>query len=312
MDIANDIADRFDLGAGAELTGPVARGHQAEVWRLRAEGGDWAVKRAFAPLREEDVRECAAFQEAASAAGVHTPRIRRTRTGDVLAPTLLGQVRVEEWIDIHEPDDSIDAGDVGAAVGRLHQAAFATSAVLDPWYHEPVGRERWSELVDELDAVGAPFAAALRGALDEWIELDSRVVTPSILQLCHRDLWADNVRRTHDGGVAIIDWHDSGPADPSGELATVLFEFASADGARAAALHEAYAAAGGPGRVERLEDFSMVIAQLGHILEIACRRWLTASASADVRVLNEARIGEFLAKPLDHRLIERLLGDVNG
>jgi hypothetical protein len=43
---------------------------------------------------------------------------------------------------------------------------------------------------------------------------------------------------------------------------------------------------------------------------VSCRRWLAAAASAEVRSVNEARIAEFLGKPLDRTLIERLLADV--
>ena len=50
-----------------------------------------------------------------------------------------------------------------------------------------------------------------------------------MLQTCHRDLWADNVLPTADGGVCVIDWENSGPADPSQELGCVLFEFARGD-----------------------------------------------------------------------------------
>lgn len=310
MDIAADIADRFDLGPGAVLEGPVARGHQGEVWRLRTDRGVWALKRGFATVREQDVRDSAAFQEVAAGAGVRTPLIRRNRDGGVLAASPLGQIRVEQWVDLRAADDSIDAHAVGSAIAGLHLVPFPTLPTLDPWYHEGVGEDRWMELVREVDVVGAPFAGRLGRALEEWIELEARMRPPASMRMCHRDLWADNVRAGDDGDVWIIDWHDSGPADPSGELAAALFEYCSADGGRAAALHAGYVASGGPGRVTSVEDFSMVIAQLGHILEVSCRRWLAAAASAEVRRLNEARIAEFLGKPLDHLLIERLIDDV--
>ena len=57
-----------------------------------------------------------------------------------------------------------------------------------------------------------------------------------MIQTCHRDLWADNVLPTADGGVCVIDWENSGPADPSQELGCVLFEFARFDPGRVRAL----------------------------------------------------------------------------
>lgn len=310
MDIAADIADQFDLGSGATLEGPVARGHQGEVWKLTTELGAWAVKRGFATLREHDVAESAGFQDAAVEAGVRTPRIRRARSGAVLAPSPVGQVRVETWVDLRGPDDAIDPHAVGTAIARVHLIPFGTETPADPWYQHPVGGERWTELARDLAAVGAPFAGRLRDALGEWVQLEGRVRPPVAMRMCHRDLWADNVRADENGDVWIIDWHDSGPADPCGELAAALFEYCSTDGERAAALYGGYISAGGPARVTRIEDFSMVIAQLGHILEVSCRRWLAAAASAEVRSANEARIAEFLDKPLDRKLIDRLLDDV--
>ena len=52
----------------------------------------------------------------------------------------------------------------------------------------------------------------------------------------------------------------------------------------------------------------MVIAQLAHIVEEGCRRWLAAT-SDDERASNEAWVHEFLDRPLTRDVIERLLAD---
>lgn len=46
------------------------------------------------------------------------------------------------------------------------------------------------------------------------------------VQTCHRDLWADNILPAAQGGVCVIDWENSGPADASQELACVLLSSA--------------------------------------------------------------------------------------
>jgi hypothetical protein len=104
----------------------------------------------------------------------------------------------------------------------------------------------------------------------------------------------------------VFDFDDAGLADPSQELALVLVEFAGDDPVRARAIQDAYAAAGGPGRVESPRDFAMVIAQLAHIVEEGCRRWL-ASTDDDARADNEGWVREFIDRPLTPTLIERLL-----
>ena len=148
-----------------------------------------------------------------------------------------------------------------------------------------------------------PSSSRSRPACD-WRR--SRRAWPTALQSCHRDLFADNVLPTPSGSICVIDWENSGLADPSQELALVVFEFAGADAARAQALVDAYRAAGGPGVVDRPESFSMVIAQLGHIGELSCRRWLDV-ARPDERDRNEARVDEFLSDGITPELIESIL-----
>jgi hypothetical protein len=74
---AVDLARRFDLGGAARLSdGPVARGKQGVVWRLKTADGRWAVKVPFHQSSEDEVRLATAFQEAAYTAGVPTPQVR--------------------------------------------------------------------------------------------------------------------------------------------------------------------------------------------------------------------------------------------
>ncbi|MCU1360056.1 MAG: aminoglycoside phosphotransferase [Ilumatobacteraceae bacterium] len=305
-DDAAEIADRFALGGAPRLSGPAARGHQGEVWKLDTDSGSWAVKRSFGPVDEADLTEGAAFQERARLAGVPTPRSVRSVGGTLLARVRFGTVRVDEWVDMAEPDNGVDPATIGRTVAALHNVHSEPTAEFDPWYHQGVGAARWDELVGQLTSAGAPFASELTDQRDELIAMEALVEAPIVLQWCHRDLWADNVRRGTDGRLWVIDWQDSGAADPSGELAALLFDYAYDDRDRAFAMYHAYRAAKGPGRVNRPQHFSMAIAQLGHILEISCTRWLAAVDQAD-RVLNEGRVAEFVTRPLSRGLIDRIL-----
>jgi hypothetical protein len=104
----------------------------------------------------------------------------------------------------------------------------------------------------------------------------------------------------------VFDFDNAGLAEPSRELAAVLVEYAGWDRERARALRGAYEAAGGPGRVVTPADFSMVIAQLLHIVAEGCRRWL-ASATDEARIDNEGWVREYLDRPLSRGQIEALL-----
>ena len=302
------MAERFGLGRAVGLSdGPVARGKEGLVWRLDTAEGSWAVKMPFDWPREGEADGTTAFHEAAYAAGVPTPQVRRTIDGRVFATIAGTQVRVYEWVDLLDPDPRLDPALVGTVVAGIHRVRVADLSPLDPWYHDPIGADRWDELVAQLGRAGAPFAGQLADLRDELVALESWIEPPQQLQTCHRDLWADNLRPTADGGVCVIDWENSGPADPSHELGCVLFEFTRSDQGRVRTLTDAYQQAGGPATVNRRGHFSMLIAQLGHITEIAATDWLTPNPRSPQRADSAAWIGEVLNEPHTRQLLDSIL-----
>jgi hypothetical protein len=110
--------------------------------------------------------------------------------------------------------------------------------------------------------------------------------------------------------MCVIDWDNCGCADPGHELACVLFEFWLGDPGRARELSAEYHRAGGHGRVDRRGSFSMAIAQLGHIVEIACRHWLDPTKPEDERRRQIGRVAEFTDEPLTLDVIDAILDAV--
>jgi hypothetical protein len=307
---ARRLADQFGLGDRPLLSGPVATGEQGAVWRLETNTAIFAVKDVFEPTSERVARATARFQDAADAAGVCTPRVVRTVTGDVVARVRSARIRVYRWVDLRGPDLGLDPVQLGTVVAGIHHVRFAAGGRPDRWYTTPVGAHRWDTIIDALHEHGAPFAADLRAMRTELLALEQWIALPGDLQMCHRDLWADNVQATSSGSVCVFDWENSGPADPGHELACVLFEFAGADMSRALALYQAYRDAGGPGRIERRAAFSMLIAQIGHIVERHCRLWLKNISPTD-RAHREAGVAEAIERPLTCGGLEELLDAVN-
>jgi Ser/Thr protein kinase RdoA (MazF antagonist) len=129
------------------------------------------------------------------------------------------------------------------------------------------------------------------------------------VQVCHLDLWADNLRRTPDGGLCVIDFDNCGPADPSREVAMVLFEFGQRDAVRELRLYDAYVAAGGPGRVRDREDLALTVAQLHHIGHRHLRMWASAR-DAEARARSLAGVEEFLGTPLLLSDVDRIVATV--
>ncbi|MEA2510072.1 MAG: hypothetical protein QOG21_2154 [Actinomycetota bacterium] len=309
---AREIARHFSLGGAARLSdGPVAQGKEGVVWRLDTSDGRWAVKVLFYRPDGDEVRLATAFQEAAFEAGVPTPKVQRTAEGSVFDTIEGRQVRVHEWVDLLAPNLGLDPALVGTVVAAIHQVSVAEIGLLDPWYLDPIGADRWDHLIEQLLQAGAPFASRLAELRDELVALESWIESPQRLQTCHRDLWADNVLGTADGGVCVIDWENSGPADPNYEIGCVLFEFARRDGGRARALIDAYRHAGGPATIDRRGNFSMLIAQLGHITEMAATDWLEPNPRSPDRADSAAWIGEVLDEPHTREVLGALLEAVS-
>ena len=216
---AVDLARRFALGGAARLSdGPVARGKQGVVWRLETADGSWAVKVPFHQSSEDEVR----LADRVPGGGL------RRRCTDAAGAAHHGgigvrhhdgrQVRVYEWVDLLPPTLVSTRRWWERSWPPFTRCQSRTSARWTPWSHEPVGADRWDQLVEQLRKPGAPFADRLADLRDELVALESWIEPPQTVQTCHRDLWADNVLPTADGGVCVIDWENSGPADPSQEL----------------------------------------------------------------------------------------------
>lgn len=306
---ATTIAEHFSLGGSAHLQGPVARGRLGQVWRLETDSGTFAVKEWFAGPDPEDIAAAAGFADRLEAAGVATPAVVRTRPGEVTVEVDGTLVRVFEWVDLLAPTRRLDPGEVGRVVAAMHRVGTPSREPIDRWFSTGVGGPNWTDLQARATAAGAPFAAALGGLLDDLIAVESVLEAPAEPILCHRDLWADNLLRTADGGICVLDLENSGPADPSQELGMVLFEFGLDDPARVRRLHAAYVAAGGPGRVSRRGHFTMLVAVQAHIGQLLCARWIGSDDPIERKQL-EAAVLEIVDDPVTLPRIDRILAAV--
>lgn len=306
VDDAELIVDEFGLGSQARLDGPVARGEVGQVWRLVTPEGVYAVKEPFESPQESATDDEATFQDLGTAAGVPAPRVVRTRDGRVLANVRGIAIRVYTWVDLRAPDRHLGTTAVAGAIAALHRVRYVGTNGLHPWYTDPLGSTEWRSLVADLTVARAPFADRFAERIDELIALERLITPPTDVQTCHRDLFADNVLATPTGDVCIIDWENSGLADPSQELAVALFEFGGHDVERVRSLHDAYSERGGPGAVDRPESFSMAVAQLGHIGHISARRWLDDPDPTE-RDRNTRRVEEFLDDGITRSQIDLIL-----
>ncbi|SEG90927.1 Phosphotransferase enzyme family protein [Nonomuraea solani] len=293
-----ELARAYGLGEPLGPPAYAARGELGRIWRLDTASGTWAVKELLVPVEERDARADVAFQLAAAAAGVRLPRPRPTLEGTVMC----GGFRVYEWVDL-AAGQQVTPAELGAVTAGLHRVAHPASGPVIPWFSEPIGPARWEALATA--AAGEEWSPALDRLLPELVALDALVVAPdpASLTTCHCDVNLENVLRARDdGGVVVLDWENCGPARPSWELAKIL-----ADLPDAAAAYDAYRAAGGPGRLAEPADFSMAIAEQGHLLEFYIRRALSPQETDENRSRARGRIGTMLGRPLTTARIDALL-----
>ena len=251
------ILAAFDLGSRGPALGRTGRQRTARL-DLAAGHRRWGAGRSSRSRTRRirsslEITEGAAFQEAALAAGVSTPAVRRAphRRGDRHGRATCRCGSRNGWTCARWPSTSTPPTSDGLSRRCTGSSSRARSGT-HPWYEVPVGEDRWRTIVRELRAGGAPFTDELEALVPELVALEAFLgAPPRSLRTCHRDLWADNVRRTAAGSLCVFDFDNAGLADPSQELALVLVEFSGDDATRARAIQDAYAEAGGPGRVDR-------------------------------------------------------------
>jgi aminoglycoside phosphotransferase (APT) family kinase protein len=309
------IADAFGLGRATWLSEPVARGELGEVRRLETERGTYAVKQELEPRDDAGGAERAgAFGRACWNAGVPTPEPLPTTTTAGGLVALLGaeRARAYAWVDLDDPDPGLDPTSVGELLAQLHGVdhPWPTTAV-DPWFEAPIGVREWKGVLKASRAAAAPYADRLAELLPHLLDVESMLTPMTPLQVCHLDLWSDNLRRTTTGHLCVIDFDNAGPADPSRELAMVLVEFGQGDATRERRLYDAYRAAGGRGRVTSRQDLGLAVAQLHHIGHRHLTMWLGAR-DREARARSLAGVEEFLGAPLLIDGVDRLVGVASG
>jgi Ser/Thr protein kinase RdoA (MazF antagonist) len=304
-------AGAFGLGRVCGPASLAARGHQGVLWRLQTDHGVFAVKELIDPLTEQAAEVDAGFTAAMIGRGVHAPEPIRTADGAVLAEVGDARVRVSRWVDLHEPRTDLDPVVLGMLLGTLHRDPLPTPTPepVDAWYVDPVPEPEWARVAQALVEAGAPFAIEFTASVPQFVELQDLFRPPAGTQLCHRDLWADNLRGTPSGRLCAIDWDNCGAAEPVGEVGMLLFEFCAPDPLRVQAFCRAYRATGGTTLPTEREDFTMVLAQFGHFAVSAGQDWLASTDDAE-RASAQAWFREGYDRPLGLPQIDALLSAV--
>ncbi|HEV8489309.1 MAG TPA: aminoglycoside phosphotransferase family protein [Candidatus Limnocylindrales bacterium] len=306
------IAAAFGLGRPLGEPVPTARGELGRVWRLETTRGRWAIKEPFEPPTEKSALVDFEFQLAALAAGVPMPRPLLARGGRVLA-AIEGRsgrvvVRAYTWLDLVAAAPAARAPEAAAILGRIHAIGYPAGGRPIDWFTDPVGEERWNDLLELARRAPVEVSPLVEALLPELAAAEPLLPARhgDRLQRCHLDFNLDNVLLDAAGRLAIVDWENSGPASADQELASALYEVvAEPTGTRA--FLDAYEAAGGPGRIRGAESFAMALAVQGHLVQLYARQAFATGSGAGSRERGAWRVRQIAARPLTLAAIDEYL-----
>lgn len=286
------------------LVVPSQRGATAHVWDVRDGSARYALKaRRGEPPSEAVVAAEVDFIDRARAAGIGVPSLHADTSGRRVLPGPDGTwLRLYDWAETTPADlgSPSTAEAVGALLARLHliAASVATEAdgsPPDPWYGRPPALEDLEAMLSA-DAWWVPRLEARIASVSALLAIVTPA-DPARLVLCHRDLHPGNVVLDVSGSLVVLDHDDLGPADPARELARALFDWWSdpePDLGMMQTMHRAYVAAGGPARIRRAGDLSMLVATRLNFLVKQLRRATDPATSDADRAWADQEIDESL------------------
>lgn len=264
-----------DQGEVAVEAGP--RGALGQIWRIEVGKARYALKELFddAPP-EASIHKELEFARRAAEAGVRLPACYPDRDGRFVTTVAGGkQLRLYEWMDLSplDPADEGTPAKLGVLLARLHRCAPAATEPIGRWYDYAPDPHAFREP----STSDAAWAKRLADRIKSLPELCATITPadPTGLVVCHRDLHPENVLADNAGQLVVVDWDNLGPADPSRELAQVLFDW-YCDGpvfdlSAMQNLYQAYLDEDGPARISEPADFSMLLASRLNFLLLQAR-----------------------------------------
>jgi len=235
---ARAVATLFALGDPIGPMAPVGRARSNRVFRVRTEGGTFAVKEILNPWSEprweEDLQAAWAFELRAAEAGISMPLpVANPEEGGCLGwvPRLGGgaeaPVRVHHWVAGNPcppgPVSAKVARWAGGALARLHGLGMAPPEPASYFRPEPVGEAAWAEVIRAAEAAGVPWAPILGpvGALVAVVRerAGSAPLRPDGLVMTQGSLDQNNIVLGGRGIPFLCDWDRAGPRPPAEDLA---------------------------------------------------------------------------------------------
>ncbi|MEU8779475.1 phosphotransferase [Streptomyces sp. NPDC048606] len=243
MVVAEILALLYRIAPAAVSQGPAGTATRNYLAEDR-EGGRWFVKAYPRGTNLDRERQALALGEAARAAGVSVPAVRRTVTGETIASAGGLSVSVTEYVaDAQTAEGGLSGGRweaVGETVGRLHRA-LASHPVGPP---HPVAARAVCDVTRagrRLEELLARWAAAPppRGGFAAWCAQTAKrrhAALPEVAarleklplaltaQVVHGDLASPNLLLRGEAVAAVIDFRPPSHRSAAWELGRIVLD----------------------------------------------------------------------------------------
>jgi hypothetical protein len=322
--VAEALAHVFDLGTPTGPLVSVERQWAGQAWSLSTDRGRWLARELFDWYDGGDREVEVMLSEAAAAAGIETPRSKRSRNGAVIDAIEAGEGRtrwrVFEWMSLGPmpttPVDVKHAAAAGAVIGRVHALALPPPRRVDAWLRCRREEAKWWDLHDAAARAAVPWADAFAAAIPAIVDVSTVIdsVDPNdaaVLSACH---YAPDAFRTAGDDLVFVTWEYAGAMPPRWDLGHALARWSAGVNAddvnepAALALLEAYRAEARDVDVGQL-DLGIFSADISAALNWTASRIniaLTAGDSAQ-RAAAEREISHLLAAPPSRLRYGRIL-----
>lgn len=211
------VAAAFDLGPP---TGPMAGlGQQwaGHAWVLTTERGRWLVRELFRWFEEAALEPEVLLAEAATAAGILTPRPVRSPSGRIVETVGNTRWRVYSLPAVGPeptmPADPRYAAAAGRIVGKIHAMGLPAPAPVSCWLTNVRPESKWRQLQAAAAEAGRPWADRLDEVIPMIMEVSGIVegADPNgdaVLSACHYAPSAFCVAGPDD--LAVMSWEHAG------------------------------------------------------------------------------------------------------
>jgi len=231
------VCEEFGLGEMLNTPERIGEGVDKDmVWKVVTTNGVWAVKANKATVDPDKVETGVRFERELWDAGISLPlpHLTTSGSGKMLLPS--GQIiSVREWVNApsaswHPQEREAEPALLLASLlARLHKGDWTNTGSVSIWATQRREEPHWAELLAAARKQDHPWKDALVEALPRimWAEeiIENASETDDFC-MCHLDANPHNILIVDDQRICIIDWDGAGLASASGEIISVISNWA--------------------------------------------------------------------------------------